>query len=223
MKLLILTYSFLFFGCVTSSQIKPIEFFHDMNLEANMKKGKGFLIVDPYHQYKIKANWDYRVSSLISISNCHRDMAIKPSTGLFKKGDKEIELLFVPTSIEQNEHCPLFIGAFDKDGRHSFGAIFFRNQDETITSKLECNGVTSTNLGLSVCQSKANSVVRIAFAETNLEVAGEENCPEMEKTAPNVFEYNSSVGECLYTFSNDGKKFHKHVSFGYNKFALRED
>lgn len=211
-------------SCTTLSGIrKSKEYFHDMNLDVNGTKGKGFVVVDSATDYIIHASWKYKVSELVSLLNCHREIPIKPYSGLFKRGQRKMTFKFRPTGIERDANCPSRISAYDNKGRHSFGAIYFRAYDETIPITLHCNGKEDSHFGMSVCQSRAGSSVMIEF-EKHMNWAGEEECPPMVEVKPGVFEYISLVGECVYTFGTSGsKQFHRHVSFGYNNHLLRSE
>lgn len=207
-------------GCETLTDLEVKFYKQEMYLEANGKYAKGFLVVDKADKYDIKARWDYPVSEMVSIFNCYRDDSYKLKSGFWDRGKKELEYTLIPEpQMEDGEHCPLQISAFDLKGVHAFGTIYFRT-NERLYVKTFCNGKRRTYKGVSVCQSREGSFVKLQFWYP-ITYKTEDDCPELEEVGQYTYEYQSAKGECVYLFLDDEGQWHRHISYGYNEIHLR--
>lgn len=155
----------------------------------------------------------------LEINSCSRHVVWeKVDKNWFGGVGKKFTYTYTPNSIEAREPCPLYIMAFDRAGLATWGFIGFRTE-ETLPSKVSCNGTGWTFQGFTVCQTKAGYVQTIHFDSEIKKFRADENC-NLERKSPGDFEISPDLGFCFATF-HDGGSWHRAVFLGYETVLTR--
>lgn len=155
---------------------------------------------------------------LLMISSCHRNFTIERLDATWFGGSKKKYVYsYIPTTIESEGFCPLYIQAFEKSGISAWGYIAFRT-DEKLPGKLYCNGVAQTFNGVSACASRAGFEQGIHF-DKPVRFEKSELC-EVSQRSPGDFRLKAKDGFCYITFF-DGKDFHRTILLGYSEALIR--
>lgn len=235
-NLVIIAVGFLLTACATPAPdfVKDKYYKFDAKIEINKKKGIGTLVVPQANKYKIevKAKGDI---ALLTVRNCHRSREIEKAyegNGVFH-GKKYVEMELIPNNPIEKEACPLDIGAWDKDGRHSFVWVDFYDSSYKLNAKINCNGYHMQEEGVSICQAYAGtyqeinlpSDVVVSFEGVKSWDSAEAmpDCDVGMQDEQNYFRFKIPKGICVYTFGGiSDKKLHRMTTIGYEHIILRE-
>lgn len=168
---------------------------------------------------KSKARMD-----LLLISSCHREFSEEKVDwesswfGLGGKSARKYTYNFVPTEIEKESFCPIYIQAFARNGIAAWGFVAFRTT-ENLPAKTECNGRVVQYAGISVCQSRKGFEQGISF-DRPVRAIGDELC-KIKAVSDREFRVRTTaMGFCKATFT-DGKDRHRLVLLGYDEVLVR--
>lgn len=207
----------------------------DMIIQINGKtfEGMGVVPLAPYYDIAIDAKGTL---NLLTVTNCHRDIAKENAfeKGFFKDKSKARMKIQLFDEEESDIACPMNIAGFEvKGGRHSWGFIDFQNPKMKLQATTKCNGVKSEVTGVAVCQGSEGTLQFITFPNKVL-VAGPERCPEWvpnlkqnEKLEDwNGLSYKIEIGKdfCSYRFKEQdesGEEF-RITTRGYSVTPIRE-
>lgn len=133
---------------------------------------------------------------------------------------KQIKIFFRPTQIEQDKNaCPMFLSAYERGkGRHSFGIIDFKRSNFNLEASVECDGVTTAQAGVSLCQGKINSFQRIKFKDTP-ELFASDKCKQDIRPTANGFEIMIKKDLCVYLFKGNNQ-YHRLTTFGFEDVLI---
>lgn len=183
----------------------------------------------PYEEtYKIKID-SFAEINLFAMTTCHREVTTEnPDDGIFKKNGV-VNIEYTPT-VEKGKACPLYIAAYNKEGRHAWGIVALENPKFNLSAEVSCNGEKYTANGVSICQSREGLLQEINFPEevkpvkpVNGSADRTENCPELPTTDNKNFKFAMPTRECIYGFiGKTSGKIHKFYSVGYEEFVVRE-
>lgn len=185
----------------------------DITFWVNDKKFVGVGVAQKADSYEIYIERSKGKIDVLTLSTCHRNITIED------EGSKA-KYVFVPTSIEKESGCPLEIGIYDKQGRHGWGYLLFRQSGSDLAAKMECNGQQTAPVGTSICQSKFGTIQRISF-DSPVTFNSAAGC-SINKISDKSFEYIMSRGHCYFGFADSNYNFHDHRSFGFEEFIIRE-
>jgi hypothetical protein len=155
-------------------------------------------------------------AEFIRISNCHRDEVFQ--TG----GERSLTYVFKPNPTVERGSCVMLISFLDEKGAHEFGAIDFRDDDETMFANVACNGAIEGQVGASFCQAKSGTIQSLTFSSVTRVREGSGCEPATSKDAGNTWLYTMQPGLCVYVFRDDKGDFHKHTTFGYTEILPGE-
>jgi len=167
--------------------------------------------------------------NFFAMTSCHREKTTEnPDDGIFKK-DGRIKIDYVPT-LEKGKACPLFIAAYNRKGRHGWGALFFEHPRFQLKAVIECNGTVTKSNGVSVCQARQGLIQKITFEKEVVSVkpvngAAErkEPCLVLTTKDKKTFEFTMPTRECVYGFvDRSTKKIHMFNIIGYEQLIVRE-
>ena len=188
--------------------------------------GVGVLPEDYEYNFEIK----HRAKlNFFAVNTCHREITTEnPDQGLFKKNGK-LNLNYKPT-LEKGKACPLYMAAYNRNGRHGWGTFAFESENFTLPAKIECNGDEIQFNGVSICQSRFGTLQKITFAEEVLPakpVNGPAervlDCPVLPTKDGKTFEFIMPKRECFYGFiGKKSLKEHKLYTIGYEEVIVRD-
>lgn len=159
-----------------------------------------------------KIIFELHKESVVKITTCHREET-------FREVGKRLEYLYRPVEgLENVGYCPLLLGAFDRDGAHSWGMIDFQD-NETLPATIGCNGASYKNVGISVCQSRSGLIQTIKF-DGPVKALSAEDCAVAETEDSKFFTIEASRDSCEYLFT-DGEKEHRMTLFGYDEVYIK--
>lgn len=124
---------------------------------------------------------------------------------------------YVPTKLENEGMCPLYIEAYSKESLTSWGLIAFR-AEEKLPAHIDCNGKGFTYAGFTVCQTKSGLQQRMEFKK-NVIYEAEESC-NIRPVSKNTFDFSPALGFCRATFT-DGIDWHRLILVGYEGVLVR--
>jgi hypothetical protein len=168
--------------------------------------------------------------NFFAMTSCHREITTENyDKGIFKK-DGRIKINYEPT-LEKGKSCPLFVAAFNREGKHGWGSIFFENPRFQLKAVIECNGEKTTSNGVSICQAREGLIQRITFENEVVPVkpvdgAAERKdpCPVLPTKDNKVFEFIMPSRECTYGFvDKNTKQVHMFNTIGYEQLIIREE
>jgi len=148
---------------------------------------------------------------LINIRNCHRDLQIE-------NPGKRTEFVYTPSSIEQEGQCPLLVQALDMGKRHEWAYVEFLT-NEQLLAIVQCNGGTSHQTGISICQARKELLQQVEFMSP---VKWKSNCVVLESDDAKRFRYNMPIGTCQVLFYENSKVIHRHIAIGYEDILLEK-
>lgn len=192
---------------------------HDIQLTVNGIQGQGIMVVPKAESYTI-SGISRGSADLLTITTCHRDVALYP-------GKNKFEYIYQPSeSLEARGGCPLHIGAYDKKGQHAWAIVDFEDDEAKLPGFLKCNGYGKTWDGVSICQSRQTLVQFIEF-KVPVRTSPSSNCPMPGSVDGKGmrFEFPIVRGECVYAFMEQGgaHRIHRLTTIGYESVLLRED
>lgn len=196
------------FGCETAKLLPDAVQTYQKDLEiyesGTKIVGLGVLQPKPSYNFDIRSRHN---PDLVRISNCHRDLVLRDQK-------KQFNFPFAPNKAVENGSCVLLFTMLDSKGFHQFGGVVFRENDETLSSTVACNGAVDHDyVGASVCQGKVGTIQSIAFSTDD--VAVKTSCPPPRHDGKRWF-ITLAEGFCLFLFKSDKDEFHKLTTFGYN-------
>ncbi len=118
-------------------------------------------------------------------STCHRDIYIGK------------EFVYKPTSVEKTGYCPFLISAISTK---SYREGFADSSDLTIPATLQCNGVTESVVGATVCQSKSNLIQELVFTSPVGVGSQSGSCPQPVSLNGMDWRIRLGTGYCVYAF-----------------------
>jgi len=167
--------------------------------------------------------------NFFAMNTCHREITTEnPDRGIFKQNGIH-KISYNPT-VEQGKACPLYIGAFNKTGRHGWGIVAFEHPNFQLESILHCNGDKEDTGGTSICQSREGLLQKITFKEpvkaappVNGPAQRKEDCPVLSSKDSKTFNFIMPPRECVYGFIGlESGKEHKFYTIGYEQLIVRE-
>jgi len=196
----------------------------DMIITINGQTSEGVLVVRraPIYQINVesKASLD-----LFTLQSCHRETLITDvkESGIFARRSR-VRLNYTPSAgIEDTGACPLQLGGYDKSqGKHSWAFVDFETPAETLEAQVFCNGDSSVNNGVSLCQSRAGLIQRMVF-EKPVMVSPDPGC-ELPAAANNIaFRFPIQKGICVYLFVeiDNPHRAHRLTTIGYEEILIR--
>lgn len=188
--------------------------------------GVGVLPYDDSYDIKIEHTSKL---NLLSINTCHREVTTENSDDGFNVKNGVNYFKYNPT-MEYGRACPLFVAAYNREGKHGWGIVAFENPRYQLPATLSCNGDTIEYNGVSICQSRYELLQKIEFKEEVVvanPVAGaaerHSECPKLVSKDNKSFEFLMPNRECVYGFvGKESKKWHQFYSVGYEQFVIRE-
>lgn len=207
------------FGCAPpeGTPIKPDALEYRLTMKTGF--GRGLLALESGKPYDFKFRWKER-AELIKITTCHRETVIEANRIFHSK--KEFDWRYVPTALELDGVCPLFIGAYDTKGQHSWAYVDFRLPTEKLKAHVNCSGLSLDYVGLSVCQARKGLMQRISFKSKVIHNVSD-GCSRLDDLGNNSFEISTERGLCHYVFSDvKSKQVHRLTVYGYEDVLLRE-
>lgn len=219
---------FFFSSCesVSLQKQKPnVVYKMDSHICVNDRCDYGIVVSEAKDNYRIKVQTHAKVEKL-SVISCHREMFIN-------KRSREFEFDFVPNpGIEAEPDnslpCPIQIGAYDKEGRHSYGFIDFNTKGLTLPFELKCNGQrVSAAKGVAACQSLQGLVQGLEFRyPVRLSPDSDSGCSLLETTDNKSFLFKISKGTCTYVFCEPKKsgfgRCGRLTTIGYEQIVIHD-
>lgn len=219
-----LLFLFLLLGCASTQQVLDPKLFYkrDVEIEVNGLKYEGVTVVPHSQKYDLtlrpKGDLD-----LILLRSCHREYSgEKISSGFLSSRVFKYSYAPVP-GLEDKGACPLRVDVYESaKGRHSWALIDFETPDLTIPGKMVCNGEIKGFNGVSICQGKTKTIQRVEFYEPVRFAPAAEGCGAPKKLSSNLYEFDLSLGECLYYFDTRDGKMGRLITIGYEGVLVRE-
>lgn len=167
--------------------------------------------------------------NFFAMNTCHREITTEnPDRGLRKKNGV-INLDYKPT-LEKGKACPLYLAAYNRQGRHGWGTFAFEDSKYQLPANVECNGDEIYFNGVSICQSRYGTLQKITFPEeviaakpVNGPAQRKKDCPELNTVDNKTFEFILPPRECFYGFiGKESLKSHKLYTIGYEEVIIRD-
>lgn len=223
MKLLLFIPLF-FLGCDFNTAQKHVDsknsFYHyraDMAIQIGDKKFDGVASVNINEAKQIKFVSKAKLDALY-ISTCNRlDAYEKADKNWYGGVGKEFKYDFIPTNLEVEDNCPIYIQAVDKSGTTAWGYVAFRG-NEMLPALVECNGKQYQSVGVTVCQTQQGLEQAITF-NNSVSFIADELC-EVKKLTHTRYLVVSKGGFCNVAFS-DGSSTHTMTVLGYKEIFFR--
>lgn len=241
MKLSIVVVGVLLIGCTSTPQRLDPNYFYKRDLpfcvikntaltaaakpEQTCYEGVSVIPRQSYYDFELEPKGE-AVIDLMLVTTCHREDSFeKSSTNWIKKitgGGEKFAYHFAPvTGVEDDGDCDLRFNTYEKEkGRHSWSLVRFEHPKYDLEATLYCNGKVITYRGVSICQSKAGLVERVKFTEPVM-VEVRSGCNKFKKVG-DLYEYEMSLNECLYTVITEGGRKHSMITVGYENVLVRE-
>lgn len=192
----------------------------DLTLTIGEKTFEGMAVAKLNGPVQIKIDSRIKLNYL-TINSCGReDVFRQTARGWFGQVGKSFTYEYNPTKTEMSGVCPLYIKAFDSSGLASWGYVAFLS-DESLESKIECNGVGQNFQGITVCQTRAGLEQALSFKDTIELFEAGENC-QMKRVDDKNFSLRGNPGFCEATFYAN-KKWARLVFLNYEKPLIRAD
>ena len=195
----------------------------DVGIEINGRAFEGVVVVPRAAQYDMvlapRGNID-----LLLLRSCHREYSgEKLSPGWF--GKNKFRYTYVPvTGLEDRGACPVRVDMYESTpGRHSWAFLDFEHPDYELAATLTCNGTVTRVNGVGVCQAKEHTIQRIRFEEpVQFAPPMPEGCAMPKKAEDGAYEWEASLGECLYHVRNHTSALARLTVIGYEGVLVRE-
>lgn len=154
--------------------------------------------------------------NFVKLTSCHQEK-------IFTRPGKEIEFDYKPDlDIEAGElPCPLEISALEVNGKNQWGLIDFKLTSETLSARVQCNGVSYPAKSSFICQSRAGLIQSVEF-ESEVSNYSPKDCGTIESKQGKKFYLKLPEGNCFYLFSDLKGNLFRLVTFGYNEVLLDE-
>lgn len=154
---------------------------------------------------------------------CQNDKHCPPSfeveSGWWGNPGKRMVYHFIPSAIEAEGSCPIFIKVFDKAALAAWGFLAVR-KDETLSGLFVCNGQSVLYPGHSVCQTKAGLIQRLSFEIPIEDFEVDRQCG-LKKIDEKNFELRPELGLCTGKFYAD-KRWHGIDIIAYDEVLIRQ-
>lgn len=179
----------------------------NLMMTVNGETASGVMVIPKASRYDLTVTY-HGSPELIRIGTCHREIIVDKS----ELKSSSFKTQFVPISlIESDGYCPINVGVFDKEGLYAWGLIEIRN--ESMKAKVFCNGKTTNELGVALCQSRTKLVQSISF-DTQVKVSQLGTCSAPYTADNKTFKVETSDGICIYLFSAN-KSYFRFTTYGY--------
>lgn len=226
--LLIFIISCLCNSCVTQQKLDPMVYYKkDVMFKFGKKTFYGIAVL-PYqdkYEIKVKAHGDLDTFSLLT---CHMEKdTANAGNGIFT--DNRTTIKFNP-SIEKEGDCPMYVSAFNKNKKHSWGFIAFEHPNYLLKATMYCNGEVKEFNGVSACGTRQGLKQRIVFKEkvfVGNGIKGPSNaknidCPALTSKDGLTFNFKLPNRECRYAFIGESGMVHTTYLFGHEDSIIRD-
>lgn len=185
--------------------------------KAQGKEAEGMIVLDlkPLLTLQITASAkiDY-----VSFRSCSREEVQEdPRTGLSRK---TFSINYRPNEIEMAGNCPVTVSMFNNKNMVAVSFIDFQDSFTTLPATVICEGTTTQSKGVSVCQSRVESIERIRF-DTEVMVSPDKGC-ELDKDRGKEFTFKLGLNYCVYAFVEikPPHRSHKLSVYGYDSIQI---
>lgn len=216
---------FILASCSTVTQTMDPKLFYkrDVGIEINAKTYEGVVVVPRAPQYEMVLTPKGDIDLLL-LRSCHREFSgEKLSPGWF--GKNKFKYVYQPTpGLEDVGTCPVRVDMYEsKPGRNSWAFLDFEHPDYQLQAFLNCNANSMPVNGVAVCQAKYNTIQRIRFYEpVQFAPPKPDTCNMPHKAADGAYEWEVSLGECLYHVRNAQGVKARMTVIGYEGVLVRE-
>jgi len=168
--------------------------------------------------------------NFFSMTSCHRENTTENYDASIFKKDGVIKIKYTPATLEKGKACSLFVAAFNRKGKHGWGAIYFEHPRFKLKSIIKCNGKMYAGRGVSVCQSREGLWQQISFWKevvplrpVNGASQRKKDCPKLNTKDNKLFKFLMPGRECTYGFVEKGSRnVHMFNTVGYEQLIIRE-
>jgi hypothetical protein len=188
----------------------------------------GVGVLPDLEDYRIKVKAPAELD-FFALTTCHEETTSENPDAGWKKKDGEVTFTYKPT-MEKGKACPLYISAFNRKQRHSWGVLIFEHERYKLPARVYCNGYVEEYDGVSICQSREGLIQQVHFNEPVKLVSPvkgaadkKEACPVLGKDGQSSFEFKIPNRECFYGFigMNSGN-IHQLLTIGYEEIIVRD-
>lgn len=155
----------------------------------------------------------------VSFRSCSREEVQEdPRTGLSRK---TFTINYKPNEIEMAGNCPVVVFMFNGKNMLAMAYIDFQDQFTTLPATVICEENTFQSKGVSVCQSRVESIERIRF-DTEVMASPDKGC-ELDKDRGKEFTFKLGLNYCVYAFVEvkPTHRTHKLVVYGYDTIQIK--
>lgn len=209
---------------VTQRLDAEIYYRRDLPFSINGKDFPGVALPALAEKYVIEVKPITNVSTII-FKTCHREIPVEFSTST----KDPISWTYTPVKgIEDQEGCPLEIGAYEKEkgATGSWGYAQFPNASNKLAAKVLCDGKSWDRTGESLCHAHEAAIQKITFpqrAKKAREEKLDEECRGALSTADELtYTLVMPAGECTYYFGTKEGETHRLVTLGYSGILVRQ-
>lgn len=186
----------------------------DVSLEINGVKTTGVYAAPYAFSYSIKGTTRATIDFL-RLETCHLERTAENLK-------KDFLYVYEPTAFELASACDMAIGAYDIKGQHAWGYVVFK-RGEMLEAYMDCDGKTTKEVGVSICQAKVGLRQQLRFDEPVKMKSESEFCtPPYTTDDGRTWKYDVSRGNCQFIFYKNSKMIHRHVNVGYEDILIRQ-
>lgn len=188
--------------------------------------GVGVLPYLDEYKIKVKAKGDL---NFFALTTCHEETTSENPDSGWKRKDGEVSFTYKPT-MERGKACPLYVSAYNRKQRHSWGIVAFEHPRYEMNATLSCNGYVEDYNGVSICQSREALIQKIEFDEPvklvrpiNGAADRKGPCPDIGEDGKKEYTFKIPERECVYGFiGRESGKLHQMYTIGYEEIPVRE-
>ena len=206
---------------ITDGLNDGVIFKKDMRICIDGKCSHGVMVGPRKESYRfhIKAHGTF---DLFTFSTCHRE---ETSEDYRKKWwgryNREARGVFLPVRGIEDEYCPVYIGAYDRGGQHSWGFVDFQTADAQMPAKLSCGGDMGYLRGVSVCQARKGLIQVIEFDRPVQLFLNSGDCHIDVPEDGMTWVFPMPRGECVKVFFDEDDNIHRLTLLGYDRVIVR--
>lgn len=222
LKLFLLLFLLLsFFSCSSTPQkLDPVKNYKlDLFIQNKDISFEGIGVLKKKELYTIELEASEKID-ILSFRTCSREAIVEdPRRGISRK---KYLINYRPNEIELEGNCSAIISTFNDKLYYSVAMIDFEDDFFKLPAELICGSLTQTFNGVSVCQERVSSIVRIKF-DSEVLTSPDKGCELESGNRGKIFQFNIKSGYCTYDFIDvkNQSRIHKLTTYGYDEIIMR--
>ncbi len=211
-------------GCQTAQTVTtrtPLyKYRADLRITADGRTHEGLMSIARSVPTKIQVDSPVKMD-LLRISTCNRDVTVEKvgnRGGWWSESGTQYIYDYIPTAVESEGFCPMYIQVFDGNLLTSWSMVSFKTT-EKLKADVSCNGENYPSVGIDSCQSMYGFEQGLAFAAP-IKYTSRGPCAVRKLDEQTLRIRTTGPGFCGVTVY-DGKDFFKFILLGYDEILVR--